>query len=73
MNEQHNHHCLLSFMGFNWWIVESRPGVNQLKVARRINTNAVIVANIDTARVNWENYAKAAVRWDYEKDRTSQA
>jgi hypothetical protein len=61
-----NHHCLLSFEGFNWWIVSSDAKAQTVRVCRDIpGEKAIIIGDIDISKVNWEAYAKASVAWDY--------
>lgn len=71
MSDQHNHHCILTFMGFNWWIVSARP--DTLEVARRVDQHSIITGFVDISHVNWEDYCKAAVEWDYDQSRASQS
>jgi hypothetical protein len=61
--EQHNHHCALSFSGYNWWILWCAK--NRIGVARRINSSTVLTTVIDTSEVDWEAYCTTAVAWDY--------
>lgn len=64
MNGQYNHHCLLSFSGFNWWITGCRK--NRIDVARDVPgfNGAFILWTIDTSAVDWEAYAEASRIWD---------
>lgn len=64
MTEQHNHHCILSFDDYNWWIISAAP--NKLEIARRVDQYAVIIQIVNTSRVDWKDYCKAAVEWDYD-------
>lgn len=71
--EQHNHHCMLTFNGFNWWILACRK--NQIDVARLIEdgrdmltTHVSAIATIDTRQVDWAAYAEAAQAWDFRRE-----
>lgn len=61
---QHNHHCLLTFHGFNWWITGCRK--NRIDVARDMPglRNTFMMHTIDTSAVDWEAYAVACAAWD---------
>lgn len=59
---QHNHHCLLTFLGRNWQIVECRR--NAIDVVRPIGYgHCYVYTTIDTRSVDWQAYAEAAVWW----------
>lgn len=61
--EQHNHHCRLTFYGFNWRI--TRCARNRIWVTRvDPSVGWFIESFIDTTDVDWETYAEAAVAWD---------
>lgn len=64
IDQQHNHHCLLSFKGYNWWIIACRP--NQIDVARDIPGAACarLIYTIETSQVDWPVYCESAVAWD---------
>lgn len=60
---QHDHHCRLTFHGFNWWITECKK--NRIRVMR-IDTRSGWFEEswVDTIDVDWETYAEAALAWD---------
>lgn len=67
MNDQHNHHCMLTFAGFDWWII--RCSANCISVMRQgpkpcVGVATLIMADIDTRQVDWDAYCSAAVTWD---------
>lgn len=71
MKQQHDHHCLLTFEGFNW-----RIGVcakNRIMVYRSTQYPEMvgrwIVATINTERVDWESYCNTAAAWDVARER----
>lgn len=61
--EQHNHHCLLTFLGYNWRIVACRK--NEIDVMRPIGFgHCSTYQTIYTAAVDWNAYSAAAVEMD---------
>lgn len=68
MTEQYNHHCLLTFAGFNWRIIGCRHG--HIWIERPIEGDldewlgARVSAHIVTKDVDWDAYCEAAVTWD---------
>lgn len=62
MSLDHNHYCLLSFHGYNWWITGCAK--ERISVARGIAPNTVVLAEIDTSNVDWQSYCNMAVLWD---------
>lgn len=65
MTSQHNHHCIISWLGENWFITGCSPGV--IRLGRRINEHATLHTSVCTRFVDWERYCAVAVRWDYEQ------
>jgi hypothetical protein len=61
--QQHNHHCLITFMGHNWWIASAMPG--RLELARRIDADTIMYCYCYTHLVDWKSYCRAAVEFDY--------
>ncbi len=70
MREQHDHHCLLTFQGYNWRIGACRP--HRIHVYRSTQypepTGRWVLAEINTRDVDWEAYAEAAQVWDFRRD-----
>lgn len=64
MSEQQNHHCLLTFLGFDWRIVRCRT--NEVVGARDVPDvpGTTVLTAVSTANVDWDAYAEAARAWD---------
>lgn len=59
-NEQHWDHCIITFMGVNWFIAQVKP---DRIIGVRYNENYDLVkANIDTSEVDWNGYCNEAVQ-----------
>lgn len=66
MNEQHNHHCLLTFMGQNWSIWRMRRYL--IDVCIVIDRGRYAFTTIDMSHVDFEAYCIAAEEWDRRTD-----
>lgn len=74
MSEQQNHHCLVTFAGFDWCIVGCRR--HEIIAARPnlIGTSfgwvvsGAIISSIDTRNVDWDAYAETARAWDERRE-----
>lgn len=64
MSEQQNHHCLLTFLGFDWRIVQCRS--HEIVGARDVPgvPDMMVLTAINTSGVDWDAYAEAARAWD---------
>lgn len=65
MAEQHNHHCLITAGGKDWWIEKAMLG--HLKITRHVEGGYFISTFLDITKVDWESYIKKAVEMDNEK------
>lgn len=66
--EQHNHHCLVTFMGWNWSIWRVRRHL--VDVLRPVGYgHCYTVATIDMADVDFDAYGTAAAAWDAARER----
>jgi hypothetical protein len=64
---QHDHHCRLTFLGFNWRITGCKK--NRIGVVRIDPHSGWFVEScVDTTDVDWETYAVAAVAWDERRE-----
>lgn len=67
--EQHDFHCRLTFMGYNWWIVRVRPR-HLVDVWRPVGFgHCYTVATIDIADVDFDAYCEMAAAWDAARER----
>lgn len=70
MKRQYDHHCLLTFHGFNWRI--GGCAKDRILVYRSSQYPETlgrwIVATIGTRDVDWEAYAEAAHAWDFRRE-----
>lgn len=66
IREQHDHHCVLTFEGFNWRIGAcARDRVMVYRSTRYPETvGRWVVATINTQNVDWNAYCEAAATWD---------
>lgn len=65
MIEQHDHHCLLTFNGFDWRIVGCRRhGLKVAVMTRCAMTQSAIFTEIDLTRADMDAYCAAALAWD---------
>ena len=59
----HNHHCILTVNGFNYWILKCEKHI--ITICRDIPSERIIlVETLDTSHVDWGAYCKAAAMQD---------
>lgn len=65
---QHNHHCLLTFMGSNWSIARVRRHL--VDVVRPVGYgHCFVYTTIDMADVDFDAYCAATAAWDAARER----
>jgi hypothetical protein len=70
MIEQHNHHCLLTFMGSNWRIWRVRKHlIDVVHPFVHPSLDEDVHVTIDTADVDFEAYATAVAAWESARER----
>lgn len=62
MKERYDNHCIITFMGDNWYIVGASPG---MLCVVRLEGVELIGAVIDISKVDWNGYCQEAVEMLY--------
>lgn len=60
-SSQYWDHCIISFMGENWFIVRIKPG--EMTGARLTEDGRCLIVKINTENIDWSIYCNEAVRW----------
>lgn len=63
--EQHMDHCIVTFMGENWFIAHVQPGF--MIGVRRDACGRDFAVTIDTQKIDWTGYCNEAVEWINQK------
>lgn len=72
MTEQHNHHCLLTFMGSNWTVEKVRGhliDVERPDPECECGGYCRVITTIDIADVDFDAYGEAAAAWYAARER----